>query len=151
LDQLLASWGIYEAQMSVINTSFREINTLAKNAGASLSEFQTIASREWAEKAGLQLDKLSKSLKTVGITGLSNNAITIPVQAQVDADFSKLDERLQNLKADLRGFIELDLANMLGSSVANMASSIGDALGQGGSIIDAIGQGILRSVGALAK
>lgn len=151
LDQLLASWGIYEAQMSVINSSFREINTLAKNAGASLSEMQTIASREWAEKAGLQLEKLSKSLKTIGVTGLSNSAITIPVQAKVDADFSKLDERLQNLKADLRGFIELDLANMLGSSVANMASAIGDALGQGGSIIDAIGQGILRSLGALAK
>lgn len=151
LDQLLASWGIYEAQMSVINTSFREVDKLAKNAGASLSELQTIASREWVEKAGLQLEKLSKSLKTIGVSGLSNSSLTIPVQATVDADFSKLDERLQNLKADLRGFIELDLANMLGSSVANMASAIGDALGQGGNIIDAIGQGILRSLGSLAK
>ncbi|TYP89427.1 TP901 family phage tail tape measure protein [Sphingobacterium allocomposti] len=149
LDQLLASWGIYESQIAVINTSFRDFNKLAKNAGASLAEFQTIASREWSEKAILSLDRILRNMDVDGFE--SPWTIDIPAQVKIDADFTKLNDKLTKLKSDLKGFIELDLQNLVGNSVSTMMSAVGDALAQGGNIIDAIGAGIIKSLGGLAR
>lgn len=151
LDQLLASWGIYESQIAVINTSFRDFKKLAKNAGASLSELQTISNRQWAETATVQFKKLGDTIgKSVGVNGLSKG-LTIPATVKVDADFKQMNEKLSKLKSDLKGFLEIDLQNLVGSSVSTMMSAVGDALAEGGNIIDAIGAGIIKSLGGLAR
>lgn len=147
----LASWGIYEAKMESLNTKFGDIAVLAKKAGASLSELQIIANRQWAETAILQFERLGDTIgKSVGVTGLSKG-FTIPTIVKVDADFTQLNEKLSKLKSDLKGFLEIDLQNVVGNTVSTMMSAVGDALANGGNVLDQIGAGIIKSLGGLAK
>lgn len=150
LDDTLASWGIFESQSKVLSGRFEEITKVAKNAGASLLEFQTIASRQWAEQAALQFDRLGEGFKKAGVGNMALGAVTIPVVAQVDADFSQLNERLSTVTSNLKAF-EIEIGSALSSSISNMATSIGAALTEGSSVIDSIGQGLLAGLGDLAR
>lgn len=150
LDDTLASWGIFESQSKVLSGRFDEITKVAKNAGASLLEFQTIASRQWAEQAALQFDRLGEGFKKAGVGNMALGAVTIPVVAQVDADFSQLNERLSIVTSNLKAF-EIEIGSALSSSISNMATSIGAALTEGSSVIDSIGQGLLAGLGDLAR
>lgn len=149
LDNTLASWGLFEAQSRIISSRFAEINKVAKNAGASLTEFQNIASRQWAETAALQFERIGEGFKSAGIGDMALGAVTIPVVAKVDADFQSLNDKLSKVTSDLKG-LEIDLGGALANSISGMVGLMGEALAEGGNVIDAIGTGLLRGLGDLA-
>lgn len=158
LDDTLASWGIFESQSKVLSGRFDEITKVAKNAGASLLEFQTIASRQWAEQAALQFDRLGEGFKKAGVGNMALGAVTIPVVAKVDADFSAINKRFDSAISNLSAIAAKEaneLATMFNhiitDGVANIAEYIGEAFIENKNIMAAIGQSVLSTAGGLLK
>lgn len=158
LDNLLASWGIYEAQSKVLSASFKEIDTNAKLAGASVAEFQTIASKQWVDKAILELDRLKDSYKSISLTGDSlpglSTGFNIPVSLTVDEkkstkSISNLGAKSKKALAKVNADIQQVLQSGLSNGIADMASAIGTTLIEGGGFIDAVGKSLLSSLGSV--
>lgn len=158
LEETLASWGIYSAQMSVINRRFNELNTLAKNAGATVTELATIASRRLSEGLGVTLDvitgkfrDLQKTFDKGGLLGGVKDAssIVIPATVKVDADFSALNEKLSKLRSDIE-LVSIEVGNYIADSISGLMSGIGEALAMGENIFGAIGKSLVRTLGDLA-
>ena len=146
---LFASWGLYTYQVENLSNQFKAIRDNAKAAGASIAEMATIAARELGQKLALALNQFSLTSAGSGLSGLSSG-ITIPTKLQVDADFSALNERLSQVKANFET-LTLDLGGVVNSAINDMASSLGEALVSGGNIIDAIGQTLIKTLGNVAK
>lgn len=146
---LFASWGLYTYQVENLSNQFKAIRDNARAAGASIEEMATIAARELGQKLALALNQFSLTQAGSGLTGLSSG-ITIPTKLQVDADFSALNERLSQVKANFET-LTLDLGGLVNSAINDMASSLGEALVSGGNIIDAIGQTLIKTLGNVAK
>ena len=146
---LFASWGLYAYQVENLSNQFREIRKTARLAGASVEEMATIASRELGQKLELALDQFTLTPKKPDFSGLIGG-ITIPTTLKIGVDFSMLDERLKQVKANFEA-LTLDLGTLVSSAIADMASSVGEALATGGNIIDTIGQSLIKILGNLAK
>ena len=158
LDNTLASWGIYDAQMKVITRSFNEIEKVAKNAGASFEQFQVIASREWAEKTLLNFKKLEDGIKGYKLPGLSGPDISMPTANQTTGAFEGLSKELDSItptliddSKKLVDGINGVLASGISSGVSGMFSSVGEALANGGNVMQAIGDQLVAGLGNLAK
>ncbi|GHE34942.1 tape measure protein [Sphingobacterium griseoflavum] len=150
LNQTLAMWGIYEAKLAVINKSFLDISVIAKRAGASLLEFQTIASRKWAETFLLEYSKIQDLFTPKSLNGITDSTFTIPAQIKVDADFSALNEKLGAVKSSFQS-MTIELESTVESAISEMASSIGNALASGENVFSAIGSSLIKGLGNLAK
>lgn len=137
--------------MESLNTKFSDTAVLAKNAGASLAELQTIASRQWVESALVQFDKLGDTIaKTIGITGLSKG-LSIPIDISISQEtIDNFNSKFDNVKANIQGLV-LDLQSAVSGGVSDMMSSLGSALANGENVMSAIGDGLLRDLGGLAK
>lgn len=158
LDNTLASWGIYDAQMKVITRSFNEIEKVARNAGASFEEFQVIASREWAEKTLVNFKKLEDGIKGYKLPGLSGPDISMPTANQTTGAFEGLSKELDSItptliddSKKLVDGINGVLASGISSGVSGMFSSVGEALANGGNVMQAIGDQLVAGLGNLAK
>jgi len=157
LDNTLASWGIYDAQMKVITRSFNEIEKVAKNAGASFEQFQVIASREWAEKTLVNFKKLGEGIKGYKLTGLSNPEVTMPVSLNPKIEFKVDNAKLEtffNTGKTIAETINEGISNTLNAGglndiIGSVASSLGAALVDGGSFIEAAGSGLLGAMGGI--
>ena len=69
---------------------------------------------------------------------------------KVDADFSKLNEKLFKVKAKFDELV-IDLGGAIASGIEDMASSIGDAIGSGENVFNAIGDSLTKTIASLAK
>jgi len=158
LDDLMASWGSYEAKLKVLNREYTEISSIAKKAGASVGEMQTIASRKWVDRALLEfgrftggLNELPLTIKTFDLTP----KITVPdilpnfdeALKLVDAKSKMFVDKFQLMTDDIKNILETGIEN----SVYNMFDSIGNAFATGGSIIGAIGDSLVAGLGSLAS
>ncbi len=148
LDNTLASWGIYDAQMKVITRSFNEIEKVARNAGASFEQFQVIASREWAEKTLVNFKKLGEGIKGIKLPGLSGSEISIPAKLKVDADFSALNSKFNDVKANLNN-ITIDLSSIVSSAISDMVNATVNSIGAGESIVKTVGAALLGALGGI--
>ena len=146
LDSALASWGIYEANVRVLDNTFNKLNETAVKAKATQEEFQAIASRNWIEKAALNLQKLGdvlfKAIKLPKLTG----SLTIPLEINPVLNNGQYEKVVSNLKEDM-----INIGNLLSNSITDMMSNLGAALANGDSVLGAIGKSLLSSLGSFMK
>lgn len=146
LDNTLASWGIYEAQVKVLNTTYQELDKTAKAAKATQEEFQTIMSRQWADKALLNFEKLGDSSFNPDNLTTTTGSITVPIKLNPVLNNGQYEKVVSTLKADL-----IDIGGLLSNSISDMMSNIGSALADGENVLGAIGKSILASLGGFMK
>lgn len=163
LDSTIASFGIYEYQIKDITAKFDKFRENATKAGAGLKELGIIANEEAKQKLDVlkasmstMFTDLTTGLSSYKLTGLSKNEITIPIKAKVDADFSALNDRLENVRSNLRELSEemiADMASIIHSgiegTIGNLGDAIAGALTNNENIIGAIGASLLGSLGGI--
>lgn len=156
LDNALASWGIYEAQVKVLNTTYQELDKTAKAAKATQEEFQTIMSRQWADKALLNFEKIGDSaFKGSNITKLSNG-LNMPIELNPVLNNWKFEKVVSNLKSMAfelaksfnEGFNEI-INTSIADSIAEIAASIGGALASGDNLLKSVGSAMLGTLGGV--
>lgn len=146
LDGTLASWGIYEANVRVLESSFNKLNETAAKAKATQEEFQAIASRNWIEKTALNLQKLgNETLKAIKLPKLTGS-LTIPLEINPVFNNGKYEKVVSDLKEDM-----INIGNLLSNSITDMMSNMGAALANGDSVLGAIGKSLLSSLGSFMK
>lgn len=148
---LFASWGLYTYQVENLSNQFKAIRDNARAAGASVSEMATIASREMGQKLALALNQFSLTSAGSGLTGLSGG-LNIPVSLSVDnestqAGVSNLITKAQEAAAEINRVISEGVSN----SIVDLADSIGNAIGSGGNVLQAVGASLLGSLGTILK
>lgn len=179
LDSTLAGLGYYDGILSNISNKYKNIQELAKKAGASTKELAFIIRSEFTERLMVSLDALSERLDRVvkasrgelteklkgkyseGGEGLS---IDMPVKAKVELDFSNLSKKAEPnsvvidkffktgkdvAKAINAGFEEIISTSSIPEVLGGLANSIGQALGSGENVIKAIGSSLLSSIGTI--
>jgi len=152
LNNTLASWGIYEAQVKVLNRTFKDLDKAAKAAGASQEEFQTIMSRQWAENALLNFDKLGDDpFKESNLT--KNTAgITVPINLNPVLNNGKYEKVISDLGSELETLaksVQETLENSLNNSIYNVISSVGESLVSGENFFKSLGASLLSGLGEI--
>ena len=89
----------------MLNRTFKDLDKAAKAAGASQEEFQTIMSRQWAENALLNFDKLGDDpFKESNLT--KNTAgITVPINLNPVLNNGKYEKVISDLGSELETLI----------------------------------------------
>lgn len=154
LDNTLASWGIYESQIKVLNRTFKELDNTAKAAKATQEELQAILSRNWLEKALLDFQKLGNDpFKNSNLTKL-NGGITIPIKLDIQLAGGKYETIISDLGATAKSELE-DLAKqydeIISQGVFDIADSIGTAFIENNNLLAAVGESVLATAGGLLK
>lgn len=166
LNEVLAGWGMYDAQMAVINRRFIEVNTLAKNAGATIEEMAVIANRRLSEGLDATLGSITNKLKKLQNTfdkggflgGVSNaSAIVIPVElgelrsgVYGKALSSYTKAAIEYGEAFNESF-NMVIEDGVRDAIAGLAESLGTSLIEGGNVIEAMGASMLSSMGSVLK
>lgn len=148
---LFASWGLYAYQVENLSNQFKAIRDNARDAGASIEEMATIDARELGQKLALDLNQFSLTSAGSGLTGLSGG-LNIPVSLNVDnestqAGISNLIAKAQEAAAEINRVISEGISN----SIVDLADSIGNAIGSGGNVLQAVGASLLGSLGTILK
>lgn len=150
LDKTLASLGLYEGRLAVVADEYKNITDVAKKAGASQLEFQTIASANWVDNAIIQLDRFGDAFKENKLTKLTNDAITIPIKIESYVAFDEFNKQFANAKMKFEE-LSIDLSSGLANTVSGMMSSLGEALATGGDVLGTIGVSLIKGLGDMAK
>lgn len=153
LNQTLASWGVYSAQLAVINERFDELYSVATKAGASLKELALIEYRRMTESLAQGVNNMTDTLKSAFNIDTDSEGIKIPVSLEmVDVGGSALSgikgeaTRLaEEFNSQLNDVLQMGVQDI----VMNFAESIGTALAEGGNIIESIGGALLGSLGGI--
>ena len=153
LDNTLASWGIYDSQVKVLTKSFNDLNDVAKKAGATQLEFQTIASKQWADQALLNFKKVGDGFKTVGLENVNTN-ISMPIRLNPVLANGAYEKVTSDLGKQTTGLVD-QVNNILSTGISNglsgMFANIGEAMATGGNVMQAIGDSLVSGLGNLAK
>lgn len=153
LNQTLASWGVYSAQLAVINERFDELYSVATKAGASLKELALIEYRRMTESLAQGVNNMTDTLKSAFNIDTDSEGIKIPVSLEmVDVGGSALSgikgeaTRLaEEFNSQLNDVLQMGVQD----TVMNFAESIGTSLAEGGNVIEAIGGALLGSLGGI--
>ncbi|WP_185216167.1 tape measure protein [Sphingobacterium mizutaii] len=156
LDNTLASWGIYEAQVKVLNTTYQELDKTAKAAKATQEEFQTIMSRQWADKALLNFEKLGDNAFNGSNISKLSNGLNLPIELNPVLNNGKFEKVVSNLKSMAfelaksfnEGFNEI-INTSIADSIAEIAASIGGALASGDNLLKSVGSAMLGTLGGV--
>lgn len=156
LDNTLASWGIYEAQVKVLNTTYQELDKTAKAAKATQEEFQTIMSRQWADKALLNFEKLGDNAFNGSNISKLSNGLNLPIELNPVLNNGKFEKVVSNLKSmafELAksfndGFNEI-INTSIADSISEIAASIGGALASGDNLLKSVGSAMLGTLGGV--
>ncbi|WP_312697159.1 tape measure protein [Sphingobacterium mizutaii] len=156
LDNALASWGIYEAQVKVLNTTYQELDKTAKAAKATQEEFQTIMSRQWADKALLNFEKLGDNAFNGSNISKLSNGLNLPIELNPVLNNGKFEKVVSNLKSMAfelaksfnEGFNEI-INTSIADSIAEIAASIGGALASGDNLLKSVGSAMLGTLGGV--
>src|SRR5690606_39093018 len=142
LIESLAQMGYYDAALAAITYKYQDITNLARKAGASTQEFGRIAREELGEKLTLALGQSTG--KAV------SPKITLTPVLDIPKELPGLENYMKNMKAPfVNAFAEIEqeigqiLESGLENTVIGFASSIGEALVNGTSVIEAAGQSLL--------
>lgn len=154
LTNTLASWGMYDAQLKVIDQTYKDLDKTAKAAKATQEEFQTIMSRKWADTTLLNFDKIGDVFKA-NKSSLSGG-LSIPVSLNPVLQNDKLNTLTSNLKSFgieaansfNEGFNEM-INNAIPEAISNIAASIGGALASGDSLLKSVGSAMLGTLGGV--
>lgn len=92
----------------------------------------------------------TSKIGTGGLKGLTNNVVSIPIEAKVTADFSNLNNQLSGVRTTIQTLV-LDLQSVVGNGISDMMSTLGNTIANGGNWLEGIGKGILSAMGGLAK
>lgn len=146
LDNTLASWGIYDAQIKVLSDSYKKLNEDAVKAKATQEEFQTIMSKQWVDKALLNFENIGKdAFKNSKLTDITEG-LSVPISINPILNNGEYDKVKSKLQDDL-----IEIGGVLSSSISDMMSNIGNSLANGENILGAIGKSILSSLGGFMK
>lgn len=153
LNQTLASWGVYSAQLAVINERFDDLYSVATKAGSSLKELALIEYRRMTESLAQGVNNMTDTLKSAFNIDTDSEGIKIPVSLEmVDVGGSALSgikgeaTRLaEEFNSQLNDVLQMGVQDI----VMNFAESIGTALAEGGNIIESIGGALLGSLGGI--
>lgn len=148
LIESLAQMGYYDAALAAITYKYKDITELARKAGSSTEEFGRIAREEFGEKLSLALGQS---------TGTEvKPTIKLGIDLDIPSSLPGLEKRLGEMKAPFINFfseIETEIGQIfeggIERTVAGFASSIGTALVEGGSFIEAAGKTLLGGLGSI--
>lgn len=150
LINLFSDWGYYNFQVEALTKKFEDYNKIAKKAGASTAQLATIAREQLGEKLALALNQFNlKEGKAKINFDATINLDSEAIGQQMDNAAKIVSEKAAGLKSSFE-VLSFDLGGILGSIGASAIESLGDALANGSNIIDAIGKGLLASLGSLA-
>ena len=133
--------GIFKSIKNIGDTSKKEN---AFGLATQAKQFELLNAR--AERF---IETTSK-IGTGGLKGLTNNVVSMPIEAKVTADFSNLNNQLSGVKTTIQTLV-LDLQSVVGNGISDMMSTLGNTIANGGNWLEGIGKGILSAMGGLAK
>ena len=133
--------GIFKSIKNIGDTSKKEN---AFGLATQAKQFELLNAR--AERF---IETTSK-IGTGGLKGLTNNVVSMPIEAKVTADFSNLNNQLSGVRTTIQTLV-LDLQSVVGNGISDMMSTLGNTIANGGNWLEGIGKGILSAMGGLAK
>lgn len=147
LTEALASMGYYDASLAAIGYKYADLSKLAKEAGASAIELGRIAREELGEKLSLALGQydLKDSIPAITLSGI--NIDKDAILAQMKADLESIKAPLSEITQDV---FSIDIGGALAELGASAMQGLGDALANGASIVNTIGNALLSTLGGLA-
>ena len=156
LTNTLASWGVYEAKLKVLEDSYKGIEEIARKAGASQEQFQLIASKQWADKALLNFEKIGEGgFSSDNLTTITGG-FTMPIKLNPVLNNGQYEKVISNIKLKAielakkfnEGFNEI-INTTIADSIAEIAASIGGALASGDNLLKSVGSAMLGTLGGV--
>lgn len=157
LTESLASLGYYDAALASIGYKYKDLSTLAKQAGAGAIELGRIAREESGEILTLALGQID------GVKGLKTDKSIMKdfnITPNFSFDIQKVTEDLHKMQDEMkkpivdfsRGLaedIEVYLNNAIPTAIGSLVESMAAALADGGNILEAGGASLLGSLGGI--
>lgn len=146
----------YDRKIFEIGVKYDDIFKSIKNIGDTSKQENAFGLATQAKQFELLNAKAERFIETTskigtgGLKGLTNNVVSIPIEAKVESDFSNLNTQLNGVKSNVEGLV-IDLQSAVGGGISDMMSTIGNTLAEGGNVLGAIGKSILASLGGFMK